>query len=93
MEHAQLPAVASISLGTSDGEISYSVDEVVEKVIDKGVTVVAAAGNDAADACRTSPARGKKVGVCCWILNACEGLKGTRWTIFRGIKDYTHVPK
>ncbi|XP_072042753.1 aqualysin-1-like [Amphiura filiformis] len=60
-QHGELPAIASISLGTDDGEIVLSLDRAVEKVIDMGVTVVAAAGNSATDACRTSPARGEKV--------------------------------
>ncbi|RJU03310.1 serine protease [Arthrobacter frigidicola] len=47
-------AVANLSLG---GGISTTVDAALQGVINDGVTVVAAAGNDAADACGSSPAR------------------------------------
>ncbi len=48
------PAVANMSLG---GGASLSVDTAVNKVIQDGVSVVVAAGNSAADACQSSPAR------------------------------------
>jgi subtilisin family serine protease len=47
-------AVANMSLG---GGASSSVDAAVQRVIDKGVTVVVAAGNSNANACNYSPAR------------------------------------
>lgn len=48
------PAVVNMSLS---GPVSEALDAAVRKVIADGVTVVAAAGNDNADACRSSPAR------------------------------------
>ncbi len=48
------PAVANMSLG---GGASLSVDAAVNSVIQDGVSVVVAAGNSAADACQSSPAR------------------------------------
>jgi subtilisin family serine protease len=48
------PAVANMSLG---GGASKSVDTAVANLVRKGVTVVVAAGNSNADACRSSPAR------------------------------------
>ena len=53
-QHATLPAVANLSLG---GTVSKAMDDAVNRAIAKGVTVVAAAGNDNRDACRQSPAR------------------------------------
>ena len=53
--------MASISLGTDDGETSRSLDRAIQKVIDEGVVVIAAAGNEAVDACNVSPAKGKQV--------------------------------
>lgn len=51
---AGAPAVANMSLG---GGTSSSVDSAVRNSIADGVTYAIAAGNDNADACRTSPAR------------------------------------
>ena len=48
------PAVANMSLG---GGASSTVDAAVNSLIADGVTVVVAAGNSAADACLSSPAR------------------------------------
>jgi subtilisin family serine protease len=48
------PGVANLSLG---GGANSSVDDAVQRVIDKGVTVVVAAGNSNANACNYSPAR------------------------------------
>ena len=48
------PAVVNMSLG---GGASASLDAAVQTLIDKGITVVAAAGNSTADACTASPAR------------------------------------
>jgi subtilisin family serine protease len=48
------PAVANLSLG---GGASSAVDAAVNRAISSGVTVTVAAGNDASDACRNSPAR------------------------------------
>jgi subtilisin family serine protease len=51
---AGAPGVANMSLG--GGAIS-SVDDAVQRVINKGVSVVVAAGNSNANACNYSPAR------------------------------------
>lgn len=51
---AGTPAVVNMSLG---GGASSTVDSAVQSVINDGVTVVVAAGNSAADACTSSPAR------------------------------------
>jgi subtilisin family serine protease len=51
---AGTPAVANLSLG---GGISTALDSAINNLINRGVTVVVAAGNSAADACGTSPAR------------------------------------
>jgi len=48
------PAVVNMSLG---GGASSSLDAAVSGLISKGISVVVAAGNSAADACTTSPAR------------------------------------
>ena len=48
------PAVANMSLG---GGASSSVDAAVAGAVNKGVTMVVAAGNSSADACSYSPAR------------------------------------
>lgn len=48
------PAVVNMSLA---GAASAALDAAVTSVIDTGISVVAAAGNDATDACGTSPAR------------------------------------
>jgi hypothetical protein len=51
---AGVPAVANMSVG---GTASAAVDAAVEAMIDDGITVVAAAGNDSTDSCTQSPAR------------------------------------
>lgn len=48
------PAVVNMSLG---GGASSTLDAAVESLVSKGLTVVVAAGNSAADACTASPAR------------------------------------
>jgi subtilisin family serine protease len=48
------PAVANLSLS---GEASDSVDAAIRGLVDDGVTVAVAAGNDDEDACGSSPAR------------------------------------
>ncbi|MFG2196660.1 S8 family peptidase [Streptomyces sp. NPDC048639] len=53
-EHARKPAVANLSLNLD--RPSPALRAAVKKAIDKGVTVVASAGNDAADACAHPPA-------------------------------------
>ncbi|MEU8658586.1 S8 family serine peptidase [Actinoplanes philippinensis] len=52
-QHAQLPAVANMSLG---GEHSPALDMAVEDSIAAGITYVVAAGNEDRDARRSSPA-------------------------------------
>lgn len=47
-------AVVNLSLGSG---ASNSMDSAVQALIDRGITVVVAAGNAAADACQVSPAR------------------------------------
>jgi subtilisin family serine protease len=49
-----VPGVVNLSLG---GEALAAIDAAVAAVVSSGLTVVAAAGNDAVDACTTSPAR------------------------------------
>lgn len=51
---AGAPAVVNLSLG---GAASTTVDSALQGVINDGVTAVVAAGNSAADACGSSPAR------------------------------------
>jgi subtilisin family serine protease len=51
--HAQLPAVANMSLG---GPRSKALDAAVKRSIDKGVTYAIAAGNENANGCKSSPA-------------------------------------
>ncbi|GAA0555462.1 hypothetical protein GCM10010172_42760 [Paractinoplanes ferrugineus] len=51
--HAQKPAVANLSLGGSN---SPSLNAALQKLINKGVTVVVAAGNENVDAATESPA-------------------------------------
>ncbi|XP_054752694.1 extracellular serine proteinase-like [Lytechinus pictus] len=48
------PSVASMSLGGGSSQI---VDDAVQYMVDAGITVAVAAGNDNSDACNTSPAR------------------------------------
>lgn len=49
-------AVVNLSIG---GGISSTLDSMVDSLAGKGITVVSAAGNSAADACNYSPARAK----------------------------------
>lgn len=51
---AGTPAVANLSLG---GSPSSALDSAVRAAVDDGITMVVAAGNDAVDACDSSPAR------------------------------------
>ena len=53
-DHRAGPAVANLSLA---GEASESVDAAIRALIDDGVTVTVAAGNEDEDACDSSPAR------------------------------------
>ena len=48
------PAVANMSLG---GGASSTTDQAVDRMVNAGVTVVVAAGNDSSNACNYSPAR------------------------------------
>eukprot|EP00057_Strongylocentrotus_purpuratus_P034290 XP_794633.3 PREDICTED: proteinase K [Strongylocentrotus purpuratus] len=52
------PSVASMSLG---GGASQIVDDAVQYMVDAGITVAVAAGNDDSDACDYSPARAASV--------------------------------
>lgn len=52
--NAKRPAVVNMSLGAG---ASSTLDSAVAKLVSSGITVVVAAGNDAANACNYSPAR------------------------------------
>jgi len=52
-DHTTTPAVMNLSLG---GGASGLLDAAVQRAIDDGITVVVAAGNNTADACKYSPA-------------------------------------
>ena len=52
--NARTPAVVNLSLG---GGASKALDNAVKDLVARGIVVVAAAGNDNADACAASPAR------------------------------------
>lgn len=53
-DNVQYPALVTMSLGASR---SFNLDDVISLLItDKGIPVIAAAGNDASDACLVSPA-------------------------------------
>lgn len=54
--HTAGPAVANMSIGSIDGYFTAE-DQAVQASIADGITYVVAAGNDAKDACNTSPAR------------------------------------
>jgi aqualysin 1 len=49
-----LPAVANMSLG---GGASQAIDDAIQRMVNAGVTVAVAAGNENQNACNTSPAR------------------------------------
>ncbi|GGL11431.1 S8 family peptidase [Deinococcus radiotolerans] len=56
--HRQGPSVVNLSLGA---DVSPALDEAVTRLWQAGVTVIVAAGNNAADACTQSPAHAPKV--------------------------------
>lgn len=56
--NANKPAVASMSLGGGGNQMT---DDAATGMKNAGITVIAAAGNSARDACNTSPARSEDV--------------------------------
>ena len=56
--NAVRPAVANLSLG---GALSTVLDRAVDDLVDSGVVVTVAAGNDGGDACSSSPAAASEV--------------------------------
>ncbi len=56
-KHHQSPAVANMSLG---GGESRALDRAVNNAVDEGIFFAVAAGNEAADACQSSPSRADK---------------------------------
>ena len=73
---AGTPAVANLSLG---GPISSTLDTAINNLINRGVTVVVAAGNSAADACGASPAR---------VPNAITVAASDRYDQFASFSNY-----
>ncbi|CAL8471030.1 g10572 [Coccomyxa elongata] len=56
--HAQRPALVLMSLG---GPAAQLFDDACQSLVDAGISVIVAAGNEAADACTVSPARAASV--------------------------------
>jgi subtilisin family serine protease len=55
--HAVKPAVANMSIGIVGGGISLAWDNATNNLVGSGVVTAVSAGNDAINACNTSPAR------------------------------------
>jgi subtilisin family serine protease len=70
------PAVANMSLG---GPASPSEDAAVAAAINDGITVVAAAGNDNADACTVSPARAPAALTVAATASTDQRYSGSNW--------------
>jgi subtilisin family serine protease len=73
--HAR-PAVVNLSLGYEPNEV---VDLAVKAVIAEGIPVVAAAGNDAMDACKSSPGRVPEVITVASSNQSNQASRFTNW--------------
>lgn len=76
------PAVANVSLG---GSASNSLDRAIRNLIASGVSTAVAAGNEAADACMSSPARVRDA-----FTVGASGSSDTKaaWSNFGGCIDW-----
>ena len=96
--NATFPAVASMSLG---GGASAAVDAAIQGMIDAGVTVAVAAGNNDGNACNNSPARAENVSSYSQPLPApprsqfayiYPGGHSTIWLYTRATTDFSNHP-
>ena len=69
-EHYEAPAVVVMALG---GEAQYALDMAVRALVQSGLTVGGAAGNEDTDACAKSPAR---CAVCRSAASCMQGCGG-----------------
>ncbi|XP_033109741.1 aqualysin-1-like [Anneissia japonica] len=71
--NASKPAVASMSLG---GTLSMALNNAADSLVQSGVVLVAASGNEASDACTTSPASAVEV------ISVSSSNKNDEWSTF-----------